>query len=106
MTNNEKFNALLNATSDPRRTYDSLMALAAGTGEERHKENKQNAISLEDLMICTLAKSLDSVQFAALLATLQALAAGMEPVAALAAGNVVLVSAGYPPAPVYIPEGG
>lgn len=31
MTNNEKFNALLNSCSNPRRTYDALMALAAPT---------------------------------------------------------------------------
>lgn len=28
MTNNEKFNALLNSCANPRRTYDALMALA------------------------------------------------------------------------------
>lgn len=32
------------------------------------------------------------------------LSAGMGNVAALAIGNIVLVSAGYPPAPVYVPE--
>ena len=60
----------------------------------------------EDAEILRLAKSLDEVQLAAVLVTAQELAAGTDPVAALAAGNIVLVSAGSPPAPVYIPEDG
>lgn len=57
-----------------------------------------------DRQICELAHQLDEVQFKAFLTTIAALSAGMGNVAALAIGNIVLVSAGYPPAPVYVPE--
>lgn len=57
-----------------------------------------------DRRICELAHQLDEVQFKAFLATIEALAAGLDNVAALALGNIVLASAGYPPAPVYVPE--
>lgn len=56
--------------------------------------------------ICELAHQLDEVQFRAALATAIAISAGLDNVAALAAGNIVLAAAGYPPAPVYIPENG
>ncbi len=59
-----------------------------------------------DWEICELAHQLDEVQFRAVLATAAAMAAGLDNVAALAAGNIVLASVGYPPAPVYIPENG
>ena len=48
-----------------------------------------------DRQICELAHHLDEVQFKAFLATIEALAAGLD--------NVV-ASAGYPPDPVYVPE--
>lgn len=57
-----------------------------------------------DRQICELAHHLDEVQFKAFLATIEALAAGLDNVAALALGNIVLASAGYPPDPVYVPE--
>ena len=57
-----------------------------------------------DRQICELAHQLDEVQFRAVLATAAAMAAGLNNIAALACGNIVLASAGYPSAPVYIPE--
>lgn len=57
-----------------------------------------------DRQICELAHQLDEMQFKAFLATIAALSAGMGNVAALATGNIVLASAGYPPTPVYVPE--
>lgn len=57
-----------------------------------------------DRQICELAHQLDGVQFKAFLATTAALSAGPGNVAAIAAGNIVLASAGYPPAPVYATE--
>lgn len=57
-----------------------------------------------DQEICELAHQLDEVQFRAVLATAAAMAAGLDNIAALALGNIILASAGYPPAAVYIPE--
>ncbi len=57
-----------------------------------------------DRQICELAHQLDEVQLKAFLTTIAALSAGLGNVAALAAGNIVLASEGYPPTPVYIPE--
>lgn len=54
-----------------------------------------------DRQICELAHQLDEVQIKASLATVAALSAGLGNVAAITAGNIVLASAGYPPAPVY-----
>lgn len=65
-----------------------------------------DAMSPLDRKICELAHQLDEVQLQAMLATVMAMSAGLDNVAALALGNIVLVSAGYPPAPVYIPESG
>lgn len=65
-----------------------------------------DTISPEDRKICELAHQLDEVQLRAALATIMAMSAGLDSVAALALGNIILVSAGYPPAPVYIPESG
>lgn len=57
-----------------------------------------------DRQICELAHQLDEVQFKAFLATTAALSAGLGNVAAIVAGNIVLVSAGYPPIPMYASE--
>ena len=57
-----------------------------------------------DRQICELAHQLDGVQLRATLTTAAAMAAGLDNIAALALGNIVLASAGYPPTPVYIPE--
>lgn len=57
-----------------------------------------------DRQICELAHQLDGMQLKAFLTTIAALSAGMGNVAALATGNIVLASAGYPPAPVYVSE--
>lgn len=54
-----------------------------------------------DREIFELAHQLDDVQFRAVLATAAAMANGMENVAALTLGNIVLAAAGYPPAPVH-----
>lgn len=61
---------------------------------------------MDDLarQICEPAHQLDEVQFRAALTTAAAMTAGLDNVAALALGNIVLASAGYPPAPVYVPE--
>ena len=66
----------------------------------------KDMLSPLDRKICKLAHQLDEVQLRATLATAMAMAAGLDSVAALALGNIVLASAGYPPAPVYIPESG
>ena len=57
-----------------------------------------------DRQICELAHQLDGMQLKAFLTTIAALSAGMGNVAVLATGNIVLASAGYPPAPVYTSE--
>lgn len=57
-----------------------------------------------DRQICELAHQLDEVQFRAALTTAAAMTAGLDNVAELALGNIVLASAGYPPTPVYVPE--
>lgn len=57
-----------------------------------------------DRQICELAHQLDEVQLKAFLATIAALSAGLGNVAALAAGNIVLASEGYPPTPMYVDE--
>lgn len=59
-----------------------------------------------DRQICELAHQLDEVQLRAALTTAAAMTAGLDNIAALAFGNIVLALAGYPPAPVYIPEDG
>lgn len=53
-----------------------------------------------DRQICELAHQLDGVQLRATLTTAAAMAAGLDNIAALALGNIVLASAGYPPTPV------
>lgn len=57
-----------------------------------------------DRKICELAHQLDEVQLRAALTTAAAMTAGLDNIAALALGNIVLASAGYPPAAIYIPE--
>lgn len=61
---------------------------------------------MDDLawQICEQAHQLDEVQVKALLATVVALSAGLGNVAAIAAGNIVLTSAGYPPTHIYNSE--
>ena len=54
-----------------------------------------------DREICELAHQLDDVQLRAALATAAAMSAGLGKVAAIAAGNVILTTAGYPPTPIY-----
>lgn len=55
------------------------------------------ALSAEDQAIYAMVKSLDEVRLRALLTTTQMLAEGSEFVAALEAGNAVLVNAGRKP---------
>ena len=46
MSNNERFNAMLNASSDPRRMYDTLLALAPmfrAMNERRRETTEQPA---------------------------------------------------------------
>lgn len=59
-----------------------------------------------DKKILEYFHQLDEVQTQAALVTTAAMAAGLDNIAALALGNIVLASAGYPPAPVYVPENG
>ena len=92
-------------------TYGQTKGYRAAKGLPPNLQNKQKATSSKaaevlDAEILELAKSLDPVQLCAAMATAKELAAGTDPVAALAAGNIVLASAGYPPAPVYVPESG
>jgi hypothetical protein len=69
-------------------------------------QNEQKAVPSMETEILEAAKLLDPAQLCAVLATAKELAEGTAPVAALAAGNIILASAGYPPAPVYAPESG
>ncbi|WP_161846905.1 hypothetical protein [Pseudoflavonifractor sp. 524-17] len=55
-------------------------------------------------MTCELAHQLDGVQLKAFLAAIAALSAGLGDVASIAAGNIVLASAGHPPVPTYASE--
>lgn len=62
-----------------------------------------DAMSPVDQEICELIHQLDEVQRRAFLATVAALSAGHGKVAAIAAGNIILTAAGYPPVPMYLP---
>lgn len=69
-------------------------------------DNAHQALQPPALEICESFQSLDQVQQKAVLTTAAAMLSGLDNIAALAAGNMVLASAGYPPAPVYVPESG
>jgi len=86
--------------------YGQVKGYRAAKGLPSSLQNEQKPLSPAETEFLELAKSLDKVQFTAMLTTLMELHAGTDPVAALAAGNIVLTSAGYPPAPVYVPESG
>lgn len=48
MTNNEKFNQLLNASQDPRRMYAALLALAESGIFQKLREEWQNGHQTAD----------------------------------------------------------